>query len=185
MAADLTWNEEQARPDGQMWGRSDEKKADPGTAGELKADRGPVGEKAFDAGLIGEVFGLPDKDIRSFSPLTLAYIGDAVYEMVIRTILVRRGNRPVSRLHHDATRLVRASAQAQMLAALEPLLTGEESDICRRGRNAHSPTMAKNASMTDYRHATAFETLMGYLYLTGRTGRMLELIRLSLESVEG
>ena len=122
-------------------------------------------------------FGLPDQDIRTVSPLTLAYVGDAVYELVVRSLLVGRGNCPVSRLHHEATRLVRAGAQAQMLHTLEPLLTPEEEAVYKRGRNAHSPTMAKHATVTEYRHATGFEALIGYLYLTGQTERMLTLIR--------
>lgn len=125
-------------------------------------------------------FGLPDQDIRTVSPLTLAYVGDAVYEMVIRSILVGRGNCPVSRLHREATHLVRAGAQAQMLRTLEPLLTPEEASVSRRGRNAHSPTMAKNATVAEYRHATGFEALIGYLYLTGQTERMLTLIKAGL-----
>ena len=135
---------------------------------------------AADLEHLSAFFGLPDQDIRTVSPLTLAYVGDAVYEMVIRSLLVGRGNCPVSRLHHEATRLVRAGAQAQMLRALQPLLTEQEEAVSRRGRNAHSPTMSKHATVTEYRHATGFEALMGYLYLTGQTERMLTLIKAGL-----
>lgn len=127
-----------------------------------------------------ELFQLEDRDIRTYSPLTLAYIGDAVYEVVIRTILVKKGNCPVNQLHKKASSLVRASAQSAMMETLEPLLTEEEHSVYKRGRNAHSPTMAKNATMSDYRRATGFEALMGYLFLKDDYARMLELIRMGI-----
>lgn len=129
-----------------------------------------------------ELFCLEDRDLRTYSPLTLAYLGDAVYEVIIRTILVKRGNSPVNHLHRQASSLVKAAAQSQMAGVLEPLLTKEEHDAYRRGRNAHSPTMAKNASMADYRRATGFEALIGYLYLKEDFSRMLELIHIGLGS---
>ena len=112
-----------------------------------------------------ELFLLEDQDLRTYSPLTLAYLGDGIYELVIRTILVKKGNCPVNQLHHQASELVRASRQSAMMEKLEPVLTDEELHIYKRGRNAHSPTMAKHATMADYRRATGFEALMGYLYL--------------------
>lgn len=124
-----------------------------------------------------ELFELENRDLRSYSPLTLAYIGDSVYELVIRTILVKKGNRPVNQLHRKASSLVRAAAQSAMMEKLEPVLTREEESVYRRGRNAHSPTMAKHATMTDYRRATGFEALMGYLYLKEDFPRIAELIR--------
>ncbi len=124
-----------------------------------------------------ELFHLEDEDIRTYSPLTLAYIGDGIYELIIRTILVKRGNCPVNRLHKQASSLVKASAQSQMMEAIIPLLTEEELGVYKRGRNAHSPTMAKHATMGDYRRATGFEALMGYLYLKQDHCRMIELIR--------
>ena len=127
-----------------------------------------------------ELFSLKDQDLRSFSPLTLAYLGDAVYEVVIRTVLVNRGNCPVNQLHQRASRLVKASAQSGMMERLEPILTEEERNVYKRGRNAHSPTMAKHASMSDYRRATGFEALMGYLYLKEDFDRMLTLIRVGV-----
>lgn len=127
-----------------------------------------------------ELFGLKDPDIRSYSPLTLAYIGDGVYELVIRTILVKKGNCPVNRIHRKASSLVKASAQSAILEKIEGHLTQEEHDIYRRGRNAHSPTMAKHATMADYRRATGFEALMGYLYLKEEYTRMLTLIRMGI-----
>ena len=112
--------------------------------------------------------------------MTLAYIGDGVYEVVIRTILVKKGNCPVNQLHRKASSLVKASAQSNMMDILEPQLTEEEQSVYRRGRNAHSPTMAKNATMSDYRRATGFEALIGYLYLKEDYTRMLELIRMGI-----
>ncbi len=115
--------------------------------------------------------------MRSYSPLTLAYIGDGVYELIIRTILVKRGNRPVNQLHKQASSLVKAAAQSAMMETLEPLLTEEEKSVYKRGRNAHSPTMAKHATMADYRRATGFEALLGYLYLKEDFARLVELVR--------
>lgn len=128
-------------------------------------------------GLIAQRFQLGDADIRTYSPLALAYIGDGVYELVIRTILIGKGNCPVNKLHKRASALVRAGAQSEMMQALEPLLTPEEARIYKRGRNAHPATMAKHATMTEYRRATGFEALMGWLYLTERWERMMELIK--------
>ena len=124
-----------------------------------------------------ELFHLEDQDIRSYSPLTLAYIGDGVYELIIRTILVKEGNCPVNRLHKKASSLVKAAAQSAIIEKIEEELTQEEHDIYRRGRNAHSPTMAKHATMADYRRATGFEALMGYLYLKEDYERMITLVR--------
>lgn len=127
-----------------------------------------------------ELFELKDQDIRSYSPLTLAYIGDGVYELIIRTILVKKGNCPVNRLHKKASSLVKAAAQSNIMEVIEEKLTPEELSVYRRGRNAHSPTMAKNATMADYRRATGFEALMGYLYLKEDYSRMITLIRMGI-----
>lgn len=133
---------------------------------------------------IRALFEEKQQDIRTYSPLTLAYIGDSIFDLVIRTMLVEKGNAPVNSLHRRASSLVKAEAQREALHRIEPVLTEEEQGVYRRGRNAKSYTSAKNASITDYRIATGFEALMGYLYLTGQTERMLELIRLGLESAE-
>ena len=127
-----------------------------------------------------ELFHLEDQDLRSYSPLTLAYIGDGVYELIIRTILVKKGNCPVNRLHKKASSLVKAGAQSAIMEVIEEKLTPEELSVYRRGRNAHSPTMAKHATMADYRRATGFEALMGYLYLKEDYTRMLTLIRMGI-----
>lgn len=128
-------------------------------------------------GELKKLFQLEDRDLRTYSPLTLAYLGDAVYELLIRTVLVKKGNCPVNQLHRRASSLVKASAQSGMMEILEPWLTEEELAVYKRGRNAHSPTMAKHATMADYRRATGFEALMGYLYLKEEYGRIMELIR--------
>ena len=127
-----------------------------------------------------ELFHLEDQDLRSYSPLTLAYIGDGVYELIIRTILVKKGNCPVNRLHKKASSLVKAGAQSAIMEVIEEELTSEELSVYRRGRNAHSPTMAKHATMADYRRATGFEALMGYLYLKEDYTRMLTLVRMGI-----
>ena len=127
-----------------------------------------------------ELFHLEDQDLRSYSPLTLAYIGDGVYELIIRTILVKKGNCPVNRLHKKAISLVKAGAQSAIMEVIEEELTPEELSVYRRGRNAHSPTMAKHATMADYRRATGFEALMGYLYLKEDYTRMLTLVRMGI-----
>ena len=127
-----------------------------------------------------ELFHLEDQDLRSYSPLTLAYIGDGVYELIIRTILVKKGNCPVNRLHKKASSLVKAGAQSAIMEVIEEELTPEELSVYRRGRNAHSPTMAKHATMADYRRATGFEALMGYLYLKEDYTRMLTLVRIGI-----
>ena len=132
---------------------------------------------------IKQIFGLAEQDIRTYSPLTLAYIGDGVYELVIRTVVVAKGNRRPKELHKRSSMLVKAQTQASIVEALKPLLTDEERDIYRRGRNANSATMAKNASMQEYRKATGLEAVIGYLYLTGQEERLIKLVKQGLESI--
>ncbi len=132
-----------------------------------------------------EKFGLGEVDIHSYSPLTLAYMGDAAYEIVIRTMLVDMGNRQPSKLHRLSSGLVKAGTQAAMAEAVLPMLTEAEKQVYLRGRNAKSPTMAKHATVADYRRATGFEALMGYLYLTGEHRRMIDLIYEGLAAVRG
>ena len=123
-----------------------------------------------------------EQDIRTYSPLTLAYIGDAIYDLVIRTVVVERANRPNGDLHHITVKYVNAGTQARMIEALQDKLTEEEQTVYRRGKNSKPHTMAKNATPADYRKATGFEAVMGYLYLKGETERMLELIRTGIEA---
>ena len=127
---------------------------------------------------IREQFQLGDRDVRFTSALSLAFLGDAVFELVIRTVLVERGGKPGD-LSREKGKIVNAGSQARMAEALmaRGLLTEEEETIYRRGRNANPHTLAKSASTGDYHKATGLESLMGYLYLTGRTERLVELIR--------
>ncbi len=134
--------------------------------------------------LIRERFGEPDVDIRTYSPLTLAYIGDGIYDLVIRSIIVGKGNTKASQLHQHTSHLVKAHSQSAMMEYILPVLSEEEEAVYKRGRNAKSPTMAKNATMSDYRRATGFEALMGYLYLSDRFERMLDLAAIGLEGLE-
>lgn len=133
---------------------------------------------------MSQVFHMEEVDIREYSPLTLAYIGDSIYDLVIKTLVISRGNRPVNQLHRMTSSLVQASAQSRMMRTLQGLLTEEEHAVYKRGRNAKSVSPAKNQSVTDYRRATGFEALMGYLYLEKEWERMLSLIRTGLESLE-
>ena len=130
---------------------------------------------------IKQVFACREQDVRAYSPLTLAYIGDAIYDLVIRSVVVERGNRAANDLHKRTTRYVKAEAQAKMIMALAEELTEEEEAVYKRGRNAKAYTSAKNATIGDYRKATGFEALMGFLYLTEQTDRMLYLIQRGIE----
>lgn len=132
-------------------------------------------EKGINAYILGK-FGIEKKDIRSYSPLTLAYIGDGIYDLIIRSMVVGEGNTHVNDLHRYTSQIVKAHAQSEMVGELLPELTEEELTIYKRGRNAKSATMAKNATVGDYRRATGFEALMGYLYLENQMERMMELI---------
>jgi ribonuclease-3 family protein len=127
--------------------------------------------------IAGKEATLTEEQLRTYSPLSFAYIGDVVYELVIRTMIVSRGNMNSNRYHHEAIRYVNASAQKDLMEAILPSLSEEEMKIYRRGQNAKPATTAKNQSRRDYHIATGFETLMGYLYLAGRTDRILELIQ--------
>lgn len=129
-------------------------------------------------------FGLEEQDLRTYSPLTLAYIGDAIFELVVRTVLVERKNTQAEKLHKAATKIVKAETQALMIEALKDELTEEEMAVYKRGRNAKAVTRAKNATMSEYRRATGFEALMGYLYLKGDMERMIKLIHLGVEKAE-
>ena len=122
-------------------------------------------------------------DIRTYSPLALAYIGDGIFDLVIRSIVVGKGNTKASQLHYRTSHIVKAKTQADMMKVLEEILTPEEADIYRRGRNAKSPTMAKNATMADYRKATGLEALMGYLYLSDDFERVVELTKLGVQLI--
>ena len=127
-----------------------------------------------------EIFDLQPVALTTYSPLTLAYIGDAAYELGLRSLVVEQGNAPVNKLHKRSSRLVKAKAQAEAAVKLLDGFTEEEMAVYKRGRNARSHTMAKNAEMTDYRMATGFEAVMGYLHLKQDYERMVTLIHLGI-----
>ena len=130
---------------------------------------------------IRERFNIKKQDIRTYSPLTLAYIGDGVFDLIIRTVVVDKGNTSPNELHRHTSSIVKAHTEALMAEALMEELTEEEHDVYRRGRNAKSFTTAKNATVADYRKATGFEALMGYLYLEDRFDRAVYLSRRALD----
>ena len=132
-------------------------------------------------GAIRKKFVCDRVDVRTYSPLTLAFVGDCIYDLVIRTIVVERGNTAPGVLHTKKSSIVKAQAQAAQADALMEELTAEEQAVYRRGRNAHSHSTAKNASIGDYRKATGLEALYGFLYLTDQTDRLLWLIAKGLE----
>jgi ribonuclease-3 family protein len=124
-------------------------------------------------------------DIRTFSPLPLAYLGDGIYELVIRSYLMAKGNRPVKALHKAAEDYVKAPTQARMAGLLMPELTEEERGVYQRGRNASPSSVAKNAKLSDYHMATGLEALFGYLYMKGQMYRILELVGRFMELETG
>lgn len=123
-------------------------------------------------------------DIRSYSPLTLAYIGDGVFELIIRTLIVEKGQRAANTLHKHTTKIVCADTQAAIIQAIMENLTEEELTIYRRGKNAKSNSVAKNSSLSDYKKATGFEAICGYLYLQDNVSRIVELVKLGLDKLE-
>lgn len=123
-------------------------------------------------------------DPRQLNPLQMAYIGDTVHDLYVRSVLLQHAA-SVGRMHKQAVKMVSAFAQARMLEVIEPQLSEEEADIARRGRNAQAKHAApKNADPADYAHATGLEALWGYLYITGRTQRLGELMALALAGTE-
>ncbi|MBQ9390871.1 MAG: ribonuclease III [Lachnospiraceae bacterium] len=125
-----------------------------------------------------------DIDIRTYSPLTLAYIGDDVFDLIIRTIVVNKGNTSPNKLHGNTIQYVSARAQSNILDSIMPILTDEEKDIARRGRNSKPHSKAKNASTIDYLKATALESVVGYLYLKDDMERIFELIKYGINKIE-
>lgn len=130
-----------------------------------------------------ESLGFKDVEPRNYSPLVLAYIGDAVFDLVIRSMITNHGNVQVNKMHQHTSKIVKAETQSKMAEFLEEKLSEEELAVFKRGRNAKSHTKAKNASMIDYRKATGFEALVGYLYLSGENERLMELIKLGLTEI--
>ena len=119
-------------------------------------------------------------NITQYSPLALAYIGDSVYEVFIRTLIISEGNAPVHVMHRKSVDYVKAKAQSDIIHKITHLLTPEEQDIVRRGRNAKSGTVPKNADVNEYRYATGFECLVGYLYLKGDYTRLVEVLKMAI-----
>jgi len=134
--------------------------------------------------LIKQKFALPDVDMRLYSPLALAYIGDSVFDCIIRSMIVSQGNRGGQDLHRYTSGHVCAAAQALLVELLIPELDDKELGVYKRGRNAKTANTAKNASVQEYRKATGFEALIGYLYLQGQEERILDLIKLGMRKAD-
>ena len=130
-----------------------------------------------------ETFDLEYENPGEVSSLILAYIGDAVYDVITRTIVISKGNRPVNIINKENNSYVNAETQARLSEVLEDKLTEEESAQFKRGRNAKSHSSAKNASLRDYRKATGFEAVIGYLFLSGKDDRILELLKLGFDEI--
>lgn len=133
---------------------------------------------------IENAFRLQEVDVNSYSPLVLAYIGDCVFDLIIKSMVINGGNKQVHKLHEKTSSYVQAASQSKMMRAMQPCLNEEEHAVYRRGRNAKSVSPAKNQSITDYRRATGFEALIGYLYLKKEYGRMMELVKIGIDNLE-
>lgn len=151
---------------------------------ETGVERQGIQEQDMQGRYMQELFRMQEVDIKEYSPLALAYIGDAVYELIIRSLVLNEGNRQVQKMHRRTSSMVQASAQARIITALNDRLTEEEHAVYKRGRNAKSMSPAKNQSVSDYHKATGFEALIGYLYLKKEWKRMLELIKAGLDALE-
>ncbi len=130
---------------------------------------------------VRKTFSCRETDAARCSPLTLAFLGDCVYDLIIRTLVVERANASPNTLHKKKSEVVKAAAQSACAKALEEELTEEEYAVYKRGRNAHPHTTAKNASLRDYHRATGLEALYGFLYLTDRMDRLFYLVKRSFE----
>lgn len=132
----------------------------------------------------GNFFDTSSLDLRTYSPLSFAFVGDAVFTLIIRTMVVARGNTKANRLHNTSNGYVNAVSQARMSEYIAYLLTEEEADILKRGKNTHINGHTRNASLYDYKCATGLETLFGYLYMSGQTQRLLTLAKACIEYIE-
>ena len=135
-------------------------------------------------GEIKEQFDIKDTDINTYNPLTLAFIGDSVYETIVRTIVVTKGNKSVNALAKDKNKLVNAKTQSRIAEILTDYYTEEEADIYRRGKNAKTANHSKSAAYSEYHRATGLEAVFGYLYLTGNLERCIELLKTALDKIE-
>jgi len=132
---------------------------------------------------IKKEFEVEEVDIRTYSGPSLAFLGDCVFEIIVRSVLVARGNRQSEGLHNTKAKAVNAKVQAQMIEALMDELTDDEIAVYKRGRNAKPHSKAKNAAVGDYRKATGLEAMFGYLYLSGQEERAIFLVKHGLELV--
>ena len=133
---------------------------------------------------VNEIFNSKEVRPNEYSPLALAFIGDSVFDLVIKSVIVEKANCQVNKLQNKTSKIVRATTQALIVDALKDELSEEEVNIYRRGRNAKPYTKAKNASYSEYCKATGLEALVGYLYLKGDTERLIALIKTGLENAE-
>jgi len=131
-----------------------------------------------------KVFDIGEVDITSYSPLAMAYIGDGVYELIIRTLIITKHNATLDKMHKMASRYVKAVTQSEIINLIKEELSENEQAIYKRGRNAKSASMAKNATMAQYRSATGFEALIGYLYLTNKLDRAIEIVKLGIDKLD-
>ena len=131
-----------------------------------------------------EIFHMQEVDIKTYSPLALASIGDCVFDLIIKSLVLNRGNKQVQKMHRETSEIVQASSQSRMMRVIQEHLTEEEHLVYKRGRNSKTVSPAKNQSLTDYRRATGFEALIGYLYLKKQWKRMLELFKIGLDILE-
>ena len=120
------------------------------------------------------------EDVNMLSPLVWAYVGDGVYDLFIRTNLVNHSNAKPHKLHMESIKFVKAKAQAETLEKIFDRLTSKEREIARRGRNTENHHIAKNANVADYSHSTAFEALIGYLYLSKQDNRLKEILEMTI-----
>ena len=126
---------------------------------------------------------LTEAQARMYSPLTLAFLGDAVYSLLVRNMLSLAANKPTGKLHKESITYVNAAFQASMIRELLPHLTESEATVFKRGRNAKSFTVPKNADVGEYRRATGFEALLGWLYMKGQTDRLEEIMKAAYEAI--
>ena len=133
---------------------------------------------------VNEIFNSKEVRPNEYSPLALAFIGDSVFDLVIKSVIVEKANCQVNKLQNKTSKIVRATTQALIVDGLKDVLTEEEANTYRRGRNAKPYTKAKNASYSEYCKATGLEALVGYLYLKGDTERLIALIKTGLENAE-
>ncbi len=131
-----------------------------------------------------EIFQMHEVDIKEYSPLALAYIGDSIYDLIIKSLVLNEGNKQVQKLHIKTSSYVQAKTQSLMMRTLQEHLTEEEHAVYKRGRNAKSVSPAKNQTVTDYRRATGFEALLGFLYLKKDWKRILDLVKMGIDSLD-